>query len=269
MLPAGSWGWCWARSPCSSCSTDCARRSASADGARQVRRKARSQTRGPGRSPRRSKRVGATFRRPRHESAVGREISSSGVAIRVESISSAYGCQSVARRNTPPCARRLPPGRRTDAGSDAAVVTLLRPGIRKQHQDLVHAVRGDLPLEVPRPALRQMTRTFASTPLLEPSSSRRPGAMDPTPQNRGNFYAPRGCRWRERQQVLAVAEADLDGSRGVAPRTELGSRAACVPNAIAYFGHSEASARSCAAVIRPPRVTKERIERGCSVAVIS
>ena len=41
------------------------------------------------------------------------------------------------------------------------------------------------------------------------------------------------------------------------------------PNATPYFGHSELSARSCAAVIRPPRVTKERIERGYSVAVIS
>src|SRR6267378_3316167 len=221
MLPAGSWEWCWARSPCSSCSTDCARRSTSTEGARTAVSGSPE-----GQVPHFVAQTlaallearGHAFRRPPDESAVGREI--------LEARRCSQCREHLERVRLPVrgeaqhAAVREAAHRQVDERTldqTPLVVALLRPGIRKQHQDLVHAVRGDLPLE----DLDRVVTDDAHVrepPLLEPEQQPAdPGAMDLDTQE-----IPPGMRGRERQQVLAVAEADLDGARGVAPEQRLG-----------------------------------------------
>jgi len=129
------------------------------------------------------------------------------------------------------------------------VVALLRPGIREQDEDLVHGLRAICRLEDLDRVVTDDAHVRQS-PLLEPeqAAGRRPDDAPRRPEN------PRaGMRGRERQQVVRVAEADLDDCRGASRRTAAATSSTCIPKATPYFGHSAWSARSCAAVIRPPR----------------
>src|SRR3984893_10682660 len=214
MLPPGSWGWCSARSPCSSCSTDCARRSPSTEGVPIVSG-----------SPKRQvpdfmaqalaaalEARGRTFRGPRDEGAVGCEI--------LEAWRCAECREHLERVRLPVrgeaqhAAAREAAHRQVDERTlDEAplVVALLRPGIREQDQDLVHGPRGDLPLE----HLDRVVTDDAyvrEPPLLEPEQQ----PADPRTMHLDAEKVPPGMRARERQQVVAVAEADLDGERCVA-----------------------------------------------------
>src|SRR6266404_2653844 len=150
MLPAGSWGWPWARSLCSSCSTDCARRSASTEGVATVSGSPERQV--PDLMPQALaaplEARGRAFRRPRHESAVGRET--------LKARRCNQGRQHLERVWLPvrgeaqhaavrEAAHRQVGERALD--ETPLVVALLRPGVREQDEDVVHGLRGDLPLE--------------------------------------------------------------------------------------------------------------------------
>jgi len=237
MLPAGSWGWCWERSPWQFV-LDGLRQAvrASADGARQVRRKARSQTSWPRRSPRRSKRVGARSAERGTKAPSAARFSSSGVAIRVESISSAYGCQSVARRKhaaVREAAHRQVDERTLDQTPLVVALSSARdpetaPGSRARSAGRSAARR-------PRPRRDRMTRTFASPRSSSPSSSRpTPGAMDLDAQE-----IPPGMRGREATAGSRRCRSRSRWCTGRRARTAAWVSSGCVPNATPYFGHSE------------------------------
>src|SRR2546429_442891 len=105
-----------------------------------------------------------------------------------------------------------------------------------------------------------MTRTLASWRSSSPRSSRPiPGRCTSIPRkSRAGGAEASERRFSPLPKPISIVSG---ASR---PNSALGS-SGCVAKATPYFGHSTSSARSCAAVIRPLRVTKERIERGCSV----
>ncbi len=113
------------------------------------------------------------------------------------------------------------------------VVALLRPWVGKQDEDLIET----LPVKV---TLQHLDSVVANHPdIREPSRLE----LQQEPPDTGPVHLDaekviRRMRRGERQQILAVPKAYLDDApRGTA-------------------------ARSCADVMRPLRVTKERIVRG-------
>src|SRR5216110_48357 len=105
-----------------------------------------------------------------------------------------------------------------------------------------------------------MTRTLASWRSSSPRSSRPiPGRCTSIPRK-----SRAGCAEASARRFSPLPKPISIVSGAARPNSALGS-SGCVAKAAPYFGHSTSSARSCAAVIRPLRVTKERIERGCSV----
>src|SRR5213082_578957 len=105
-----------------------------------------------------------------------------------------------------------------------------------------------------------MTRTLASWRPSSPRSSRPiPGRCTSIPRK-----SRAGCAEASARRFSPLPKPISIVSWASRPNSALGS-SGCVAKATPYFGHSTSSARSCAAVIRPLRVTKERIERGCSV----
>ena len=72
-----------------------------------------------------------------------------------------------------------------------------------------------------------------------------------------------GC---QRDERLAVAEADFERARGASRPKAAAKSSGSSPFSMPSAGHSSRQARSCAPVMRPARTTKLRIARWCDVS---
>ena len=124
-------------------------------------------------------------------------------------------------------------------------MALLWPGIRKEHEDLLQRRRRQLLLQYLHRVVADDAHVAQRRRLQRQQQPADAGAVDLDTQK----VALR-VRGREPQQVVAVAEADLRAQRRQLPKSAAGSSGAAA-NSTPYFGHSSASARCCAGVMRP------------------